>query len=624
MRTNTTFINILFLLLFIPIVGVGQEKIVELEVNPVIRKFLKEKPVLLKSLMSPDTLELPFFDDFSRETIYPSPDLWEDQDVYVNFGYGVDPPSIGVATFDVLDSAGLIYDRASTFSFIADHLTSKPINLDGAGTDVFLSFYYQPMGIGDFPQIEDSLFLEFFSPVDTSWTNVWSVPGTGKIITPPPFKHVIIPVSDTKYLKKGFKFRYFNYASITTNNLDPGRRTNCDHWNLDYIYLDKSRFPADTVPHDVVVSAPLLSLLKNYEAMPWRHFRSTFLAEMGSTIPLSYINQDSIVRNVTRNFEIYDEYMGSLAHSYTGGAFNIGPWDTINYKSTLIYTYDSPREGTALFSVKAWLVTDDFDRKINDTVYYLQHFGNYFAYDDGTAEAGYDISGDWTENQGVACQFNSFIPDTLRAIQIFFGRSYEEGNDGYFHLVVWDDDNGKPGNLIYSDENLRPGFRDSLNIFYTYNLKESIFVNGMFYIGWIDTSPIFLNVGYDRNRNKSSKMFYQKNGIWYGSSFGKPGALMIRPVVASGIVTGLPDLPGQVSFNIYPNPASNVLKIGYDKPQYFDRFNLYIYDSFGRKIKSYTFPVQEIDISALAPGLYIIEIKNSNRSERKKFLKISH
>lgn len=621
-------LTILFFLVSFPLLLSGQEKIVELELNPEIRKKIKDGIPMLKSYLSPDTLDLPFFEDFSKFTIYPSADRWEDQNAFVNMGFGENPPSLGVATFDVLDSTGMMYDRATTFSFIGDYLTSKPIDLEGAGNDVYLSFYFQKMGKGDYPNDEDSLNLEFFSPLDNTWNRIWSLEGMAdsiykKLYTEksPPFKQVIIPVSEAKYLKRGFKFRFYNLASITDNDDSPGRRSNCDQWNIDYILLDKNRFLSDTVPHDVAVSAPLQSLLKNYEAMPWKHFREVFLSQMGSSIPLSYINQDSIVRNVTRNFKIDDVYFNTTVHSYTGGALNIDPWDTIHYKSALLYTYNSPADKTALFKVQAYLVTDDFDKKENDTAYFDQYFGSYFAYDDGTSEAGYGLDGQGTENASVAFQFVSYIPDSLKAVQIYFNEVFNDANDGYFNLMVWDNNDGKPGNVLYEAEYVKPEFSDSLNIFYSYKLETAIPVSGVFYVGWQQVSDLFLNVGFDRNRIKNDRLFYKLSSTWSTSKI--PGALMVRPVLESGLITGKKPGSELFEFSVYPNPVQNSLRINYDSQIRGDDFSLILYSIQGRIVQSYYTPVNEIDVSTLTPGVYIIEVKNSEKSERKKILKIS-
>ena len=605
--------------LILPVFLSAQERLVGLEINPAIRKAIKEKPLNRKSLQITDTLELPFFDDFSRNTIFPSPDRWEDQDAFVNFSFGVNPPSIGVTTLDAIDSTGFIYENASVEPFIADHLTSLPINLEGAGNDVFLSFYFQAAGRGDYPQVEDSLVLEFYSPVDTTWTEVWSISGPGKDSLEQ-FKQIILPVDQSKHLVKGFKFRFWNIASMAEFNSSPGRVMNGDFWNLDYVLLDKGRSILDTVHHDVAVFSPVGSLIKNYECMPWKHFRDVYLSEMGSSIPLDYINQDNITRNVTRNFVIEDVYNGTVAHAYTGGALNIGPWDTIYYKSALLYTFNSTRENTALFKVKAYLITDDFDPKINDTTYSYQAFGDYFAYDGGTPEAGYGLDGSGSSHASVAYQFKSEIPDSVKAIQIYFNQSFNNANEVYFNLVVWGDNDGKPGDIIYKEEYLKPVYTDSLYDFYTYKLSESIPVDGVFYVGWEQTSETFLNVGFDIGSKSYNHLFFQMNYVW--SRTQHTGDLMIRPVISSSFVTALPDTPGESAFSVFPNPASSYLNISLTNP--FGVNGLRIYDTFGKLVRSFNKPGDKINISDLEDGLYIIELQLSGKVVREKFLKISY
>ena len=600
----------------------GQEKLVGLEDNPQIIRLLGKKMVDHKSLIVPDTLELPFFDDFSRASIFPNMQKWQDKEVFVNFDYGTDPPSVGVATFDVLDASGHIYDHATTFSFVADHLTSRPVNLDlPVDSGVFLSFYYQPKGNGDPPQVKDSLKLEFYSPLDTAWVPVWSVPGD----TLPPdslqtFKQIMIPIDEPKFLKKGFQFRFLNLASLSNYKDDPGRITNCDHWNIDYVMLDKNRFPDDTIPHDVMISKPLKSLVKNFEAMPWKQFKKVYLSEMGSFLPLVYSNLDTITRNVTRNFEIFDMYQNVLAHSYSGGAFNIGPWETIVYPSQPLYTFQSPGEDSALFRIKAILITDIFDQKENDTITYDQHFDNYFAYDDGTAEAGYGYSGEGASNVNIACGFKSFVTDTLKAVDIFFNRSCQNANDTYFHLTIWNDMDGLPGDILYAEEYVKPSYTDSLNAFYRYRLKTPVIVNGPFYVGWQQTTDVFMNVGFDKNRESSQHLMYQLNGEWLPTKW--KGTLMIRPVTGSFLLVSTKEKPLEVIFKVFPNPTDRILQLDLGSLIPSSDFSIKIYNLLGEVLIHFSRPLSQINVSSLAPGLYFIEVHNAGYTRKIKFLKI--
>ena len=217
---------------------------------------------------------------------------------------------------------------------------------------------------------------------------------------------------------------------------------NCDQWNVDYVLLDKNRNAGDTIFSDVALTLPMRSVLKNHEAMPWKQYREIELQEMGSSIPIHYRNNDTIIRNVTRNFEIWDVYNNSVSYIFSAGATNIDPLTSVDYNANIVYSFNSTNNDSALFRITAVLKTDEFDPKENDTMVYYQTFKNYFAFDDGTAEAGYGINGLGSRNAMFAYRFRSFIEDTLRAINICFNDSYTDANKRAFDLMVWDDNNG--------------------------------------------------------------------------------------------------------------------------------------------------------------------------------------
>ena len=246
----------------------AQEVVTGLSANP--RLISKTEPYRVSAKGIADTLELPFFDDFANQGPYPDSSLWSDKFVFVNNTFTADQLTQGVATFDLLDHAGRLYDDAVTWGFRADMLTSRPINLALQPTDnIWLSFLYQPGGLGDIPESGDSLTLQFYAPETGTWYPVWKRAGTNIH----PFRHVIIPVTDARFLKKGFRFRFTAYGSLTTGAEDPAMKTSGDNWHLDYVRLGKNRHENDTVMHDVAFTLPVRSLLKNHEAMPLKHFR---------------------------------------------------------------------------------------------------------------------------------------------------------------------------------------------------------------------------------------------------------------------------------------------------------------------------------------------------------------
>jgi len=94
----------------------AQEKLTGLSVNPVLIQYNKthRKTIHLKSKATPDTLTLPFFDDFSSTRVVPDQNRWTDKNVFINTEYPVSPVSIGVATFDAIDNTGALYEDANS------------------------------------------------------------------------------------------------------------------------------------------------------------------------------------------------------------------------------------------------------------------------------------------------------------------------------------------------------------------------------------------------------------------------------------------------------------------------------------------------------------------------------
>jgi hypothetical protein len=582
----------------------GQEVITGLQSNRSIinsREIFRES----KGLSSNDTLALPFFDDFSGHSVFPDRKNWTDNYVFINNTYSDRQITAGIATFDALDNTGRLYSEANSTGFEADHLTSQPINLKYTAADnIWLSFFYQAGGLADPPEKNDSLTLQFFAPVEKKWYSVWRVEGS----LDERFKPANIRINNDRFLQKGFQFRFVNYASLSTNLADPSMVGNSDIWNLDYVLLNKNRNAGDTIFADVAYTLPLRSLIKSHEAMPWKQFKQVYLQEMGSSILVHYRNNDTITRNVTRNFEIWDVYKNSEANFFSAGATNIGPLTNVDYKANLVYTYNTSNNDSALFRITASLKTDNFDPKANDTLIYYQIFKNYFAFDDGSSEGGYGINGLGSRNAMVAYKFESFMQDTLRAVSICFNDSYLEANKRGFDLVVWDNDNGVPGNILYTQEGVMVEQGNVLNGFYSYRIPEGVPVNGTFYIGWKQLSESFLNVGYDVNTPNAGKQLYWLNGVWSQSQV--PGSIMIRPVIGSPLtITSVKDIQynNRKSLNIWPNPSKDYINIDPGELQLSGLSYISIINLNGHELMKIPFS-EKVDISPLHDGMYFLVI----------------
>ncbi|MDR2887775.1 MAG: T9SS type A sorting domain-containing protein [Bacteroidales bacterium] len=620
------------LILALPAVFAGtsmaQETVSGLQTNRAITR-LDVKKERSNGTKSSTPLELPFFDDFSGQAVFPDSRKWSDSYVFINNTYSDRQITTGVATFDAIDNTGRMYETATWSGFAADTLTSQPINLDYTASDnIMLSFYYQPGGLGDFPEPNDSLALLFFAPEEDKWFSVWKAQASDSA-----FRQAALPVTDEKFLKNGFRFRFINYASVTGNAADISITGNCDHWNIDYVVLDKNRLESDTVYHDVAFRTGIRSLLKNYEAMPWNQFREIQLQEMGAFIPIQYRNSDVIIRNVTRNFDIFDVERNTTVHSFTAGAANIEPQTDMNYSAGLIYTFNSPATDSAVFRITCTLKTDDFDPKGNDTIVYHQVFKDYFAFDDGTAEMGYGVNGQGSRNAMVAYRFNSFTPDMLRAVMICFNDSYQRSNRRAFDLMVWDDSNGVPGNVIYSREEVMVETGDMINGFYTYTVDGEVPVNGTFYVGWKQRSETFLNAGLDVNTPNMGRQLYWLNGTWQQSQVN--GSLMIRPVMGKSNAAAPVPAPGNsnqggnateqnrnTGISVYPNPATDFIKVTAENSSAAEPLLITVTDINGKELIRTQNSGEQIDISSLAPGIYFVfNVINGKRSGYGRLIK---
>jgi len=558
-----------------------------------------------KGINASDTIELPFFDDFSGQNTFPDSSKWLDEYVFINDTYSNRQRTTGIATLDALDDRGRLYETAISTGFKADELTSVPLNLNYPPSDnIWLSFFYEPGGLSDRPEANDTLTLQFFAPEENKWYSVWQ----SEFSQDSTFRPVIIRIDQPVFLKRGFQFRFINYATLSSNLSDPSMIGNCDIWNIDYVFLDRNRNEGDTLFHDVAFRLPLRSALNTHESMPWKQFRKVYLQEMGSAITINYRNNDDLVRNITRDFVIWDVYKNVPAHIFSAGATNIEPLSNVTYDANLVYTFNTDNQDSALFRITASLKTDEFDPKQNDTIVYYQKFSDYFAFDDGSAEAGYGINGLGSRNAMAAYRFTSFMQDTLRAIRICFNDSYMDNNKRAFDLMVWDDDNGIPGNVLYSMEEVMVEQGENINGYYTYVLPEGVLVENTFYVGWKQRSETFLNAGFDINTPHLGKQFFWTNGVWQESQV--QGSIMIRPAtgeipIVTGIENEVTPETNIKKFRIWPNPAGDYLNIETPELRPGELVYITIIDMNGYEMMKIPYS-ERIDISRLRKGAYTV------------------
>jgi len=181
---KTFLFSVLILFVFTSIRA--QEQLVPMSLNPALLHQKSSIKTWTKG-SAVEAVRLPFIDDFSYNRLTPAPKLWSNNHVFINKSYGINPPSIGVATFDAVNDTGNVYAHANQFPFIADSLTSNKIRLDSVfgafnqalspADSVYFSFFFQPQGLGNPPEEWDSLILQFYNPASASWSLVWEHEG---------------------------------------------------------------------------------------------------------------------------------------------------------------------------------------------------------------------------------------------------------------------------------------------------------------------------------------------------------------------------------------------------------------------------------------------------------------
>ena len=575
----------------------SQEVCTDLVVDPI---YSLNNPNLFTKGFPNDLL---FFDDFSTENIFVSDNLWDFSSAKVTRNYAINPPSLGVATFDGLDEFGLARDfSVINSSAPSDTLLSKPIDLSGMSAAFFM-FYFQGKGLGETPEIQDKLVLEFFN--GSFWVEKWSSLG----IAMQEFEKEVIIIDSAQYLTGDFKFRFRNYATISGN---------FDHWHIDYLVINELLNVSDTTElNDVsfVYSSP--SFLKRYYEMPWTHFLNNEANELKDSIDIILRNNSASV-NVDFQFNVYENNSQIYHYPTIGVSRNVTilDYDTIgNFSFTnppidiQSNIFNSFEPDSASFLVQYIIKTSNSDIKINDTLYHNQNFFSHFAYDDKSAESAYGIN---TNGAMLAYEFQLNRPDTLRAIQMYFPQMLDSVSNIPFKLTIWKDINGQ-GDVLYQQD-VFPVHTENGN-YHTYYLDSLFQLVGTFYVGWEQTTDDLLNIGLDKNNNANEYMYYNVGSGWLNSSY--LGSWMIRPILSMNqIVSNIPNLNN--IFSVYPNPAKDNFFI--ESSENSNLISLYTLNGILiRKFKS-NLNLTQIDVDDLERGVYILEISNDSGVNYQKIL----
>jgi len=604
------------------------QHLIGLAENRLVQKESEKGTWMLKSALAYSELALPFFEDFSRITVYPDPLKWTDRYVFINSSFANEPPSIGVATLDAVDDKGEVY-ALTDFPASSDTLTSQPIDLSaysGTSDTVLISFFYLAGGNGEMPEKTDSLLLELFSPVSGKWTREWfAIADTAKS-----FMQAIIPVP-ANYYTPGFRFRFRNYTSTSARDVIGGNGAlgNADVWNIDYILVNALPRATHISIEDVTLLDPPRELIDHYEIIPWKHLND---AQSITRNTLHYVFRnlaagDSV--NIGRSYYLKNLATG-VVEPYEQFFGKFGPTSLFRRNDPFFAPFtrsDDSDEGR--LEVIAYLITAAGQPKQNDTARTLLHFRQSYAYDDGTPEYGFGISGESTAGALLACRFRLYKTDTLRAVDFYFNKTRNHFNaDLPFQVCVWRDENGQPGELLYiSPEDFTPGNTPDRTDFIRCPVDAEppiVVADTSVFVGWKQGTEEFLNLGYDVNRNTLDRLFVNITGDWFnpGGSL-LPGTAMIRAVFGGKeLATGSEGYKSNpVDVRIYPNPASDIVFV--DAPGLTPIWvNISsIQGNLSRKIQA---SGGSISTSGLAPGIYLVQVICDNGESRVLKLVIAH
>ncbi|MCT4639134.1 MAG: T9SS type A sorting domain-containing protein [Bacteroidales bacterium] len=568
---------------------------------------------------------IPFLDDFAQYQNGFNTTLWDNSGAYINASYSNNPPNIGIVTFDAIDANGKVHTFASSNSFKSDRLTSKPINLNYAASDsVYLSFSYQPGGNGDQPEKTDSLIVEFYAPEKDEWKTVWAQEGIAREA----YKTATIKIIQTDYLKDGFKFRFCNYASLTQSNADPNLKSNYDHWNIDFVYLDKNRTYKDTIFDDVAMIAKGKSMMVDYTNVPKNHLTDDTSLELFNNpmeIGIKYRNNSTIAYTTLRRFIIKDKGDPQNNTLSEGGWVRVDPGQEIDYTHKINYDFVRTLSQPSEFEIISYLhifsnrrssiTVSDQKMLYNDTTKFTHKFEDYYSYDDGTAESGYGLLGNNIINGSVAMQFNAVVRDTISAINIFFNDVQSAPRTDRFKLMIWNDNGGAPGDIIYEGtQELEPKHGTSLNGFTSYKMDKQVIVKGKYYVGWKQMYENFMNVGFDVSNIQNKKLFFNVGNGWEQSK--EQGVCMIRVEFDNIDITVTPPTDikdnNNSSIKVYPNPTDGIVNVSADNlPD--NEMLISVYNTLGIKvIEQQFYNQQQLDLTSLKQGLYFIRIFDHN------------
>ncbi|CAN5418595.1 hypothetical protein BH23BAC1_BH23BAC1_18970 [soil metagenome] len=610
----------------------------QLEVRPILKtdpaKFYPQNLRTLRTEEDHEPLVLPFWDDFSPYEGQPDTLLWiNSENVLINNSMGINPPSLGVATFDGISATGRPYTTDETAHGPADSLISRPINLELVPVDkrntVFLSFFWQIKGKGEMPdENEDDHLLLQFKNVNGQWTDIWR-PTDYNLLEVDTFYQELIMIADPAYFHNHFQFRFQSFGRLSGA---------FDTWNLDYIYLNQNRHVNDRTYLDRAFTKPPTSVFSQFTGIPKDHFFNDPQKYLTNSTAEIYnldrlfqpVNYTALILNLENDQDTLDIMnfqepffipTGQSRHILQANPLDFSKLnpdlESIYLHTKFYFNRSGDRNLIDLTRTTPGdtVYYDHVDFRVNDSTSTVFALDDYYSYDDGQAEFNAGISQAFGK---VAYQYIVGEEDILTGMQIHFPDASPAPAGRTIELIVWKElDNNRE--VIYKRQNIVIE-NTAPNEFFTYPISPVI-VSDTIYIGWSQPDGTFLGVGLDKNTDSGDKIFFNTEGAWVQNT-SVEGSLMLRPVFGEGeIITSLENEPVPEKIEkavIYPNPSEGKFFVK-------GLFNhIKVFD-----LKGLELPVNVslapngngvLDMNGFAPAIYIVHIYRGDQVQHEKII----
>lgn len=563
-----------------------------------------------------EALSLPFLDDFSLATTgLPENRNWINGGTRVSNTLSVNHPSLNVVSFDGQDAKGKPYNLENQFANgSADTLTSQAIDLSKNVTkdSLYLSFFWQAKGLGELPDTDDSLRLQFLTDGGI-WRTVWKQIGDKR----DKFTQVLLPIKANFYLHAGFRFRFQSFGRLSGN---------FDTWLLDYIYLNKNRSFNNTSVVDISARKAISPIIKGFNTMPLSHFlknNSKFLAD---SIKTDVVNQNANNNFFKYKFTLIELGTGLVLQSFSEtNDLAISKLTSRELRQKLaLNTVAFNTKSVKLKSKFEVVTTDDnqlastpnaipgLNLRMNDTISSVTTLDNYYAYDDGSAEYSAGVN---SRLARVALRYVFASPDAMTGLQFNFAQTIKSLEGQNLIIQVSANNGGKPGKVLYQKAVPISYTKDG---FVEYPFDVAVPVKDTVFVGYLQLTDDEIAIGLDKNSTSVNKDLYYNLGLEWIQNSEIIGHLMLRPVIGGvipTIVTATEPTIIQEEVTLFPNPVSDILRWNANR---FTKVNLF--DMMGKLLIDKEITENSLDISEITSGLYFVRLSNFTESVIKKVL----